>query len=206
MKKLIWGLLIFGVIAQLPTLAQSYWQVKTFAGVSDAAFLGDMLIGGSSVDVDRFQEYGVRLSWKSSGKWGIESGFTYSFASLSMRSLPIPGGNLVQIIFPARVIHEPFELVSIPVLATYEAASYLSFQTGPVLGYQLSNNGSWMEQSGIGYLVGVNFHHYFDRLGVFVQPNFKQHAAVGFNQNNTRLTELGLQFGLAYRLSSSGMK
>ncbi|UJP66840.1 hypothetical protein [Mongoliitalea daihaiensis] len=203
MKKLIWGLLIFGVIMQLPTLGQSDWQVKAFAGVSDAAFLGDVLDGGPSMNVDRFQEYGVRLSWQGNSKWGLETGITYAKATLQLGTMWIPTGNP-----PPRPVSlltitpTPFEYISVPILATYELVSFLSLQAGPLLGFQQSEYSSWMEQSGVGYLVGVNLQHYFDRLGVFLQPNFKQHAAIGFNQSNTRLTEFGLQLGVAYQLSS----
>lgn len=203
MKKLIWGLLIFGVITQLPTFGQSDWQVKAFAGVSDAAFLGNILDGSPSVSVDRLQEYGVRLSWQGKSKWGFETGLTYTMAKLQIGTMWIPSGNPPP--RPANLItysEKSFEYIGVPLLVTYELSSFFSLQAGPLLGLQQSDSSNWMEQSGIGYLVGVNLHHYFDRLGVFLQPNFKQHAALGFNQRNIRLTELGLQIGVAYKLSS----
>lgn len=207
MKKLIWGLLFFGMIARIPTLGQSDWQVKAFAGVSDANLVGPSWLGGPGLNVYRFQEYGLRLSWKSNSRWGWESGFSYAKATLQLRTMWIPTGNPPpHPESPFMVSEEPFDYISIPMLATYQLFNFLSLQAGPLVGFQLSDNSSWMEQSGIGYLVGVNLHHYFDRLGVYVQPNFKQHALIGVNQLGQRLTEFGVQVGLAYRLTTPGKK
>ncbi|MGY6521025.1 MAG: hypothetical protein ACXIUD_04810 [Mongoliitalea sp.] len=204
MKKLIWGIILFGVTLQLPALAQADWQVKAFAGVSDAAFSGNMLLGAPNLNIDRFQEYGFRVAWKSESKWGVELGFTYSRAVLNFNTMWIPIFNPPPRPASLTVISEmPFEYLYVPILATFDITSFLSLQAGPLLGFQQSEYSSWMEQSGIGYLVGVNLQHYFDRLGVFLQPNFKQHAAIGFNQSNTRLTEFGLQLGVAYKLNST---
>lgn len=205
MRKFILGFFIVGLIFHNPAKAQTEWDVKVFGGVSDAKFLGNIWLGAPSVNVDRFQEYGVRGSWKSKSKWGIETGFSYAKATLVKSTHAIPQGSPPP--RPASPFHEreePFRHISFPLLASFHASSFLSFQAGPLLGFQLADGGTWIEQSGIGYLVGVNLHHYFDRLGVFIQPNFKQHAVVGFNQTGVRLTEFGLQIGLAYRLTTRG--
>lgn len=203
MKKLIWGIVLFGVTLHLPALAQSNWQVKALTGVSDAAFVGSFLDGGPSVNVNGLREYGLRVSWQQKSRWGIESGLTYTQASLTYRPLPIPGALPQLGGLTLSVRDEPFRYLGIPLLGTYDVTSYFSLQAGPMLGVQLSETSAWMKQSGIGYLVGLNLHHAMNRWLIFLQPNFKQHAVLGASQQNVRLTEFGLQLGAAYKLSST---
>lgn len=196
MKKLIPGIFILVYLMGSSALkAQSEWQIKAFGGISDASFLGGYLIGGPGLNVDQFQEYGLRVGWKGNRKWGIESGLTYSRATLEYSFMPMPGANQMTVM----PIREPFDFISVPLLGTFELASFLSINAGPLFGIQLSESSDWFRQSGFGYLIGLNFQHYFNQFGVFVQPNFKQHAVVSFNQSGVRLTEFGLQVGVAYR-------
>ncbi|TVP50971.1 MAG: hypothetical protein EA341_06250 [Mongoliibacter sp.] len=201
MKKLIFVLLFSGCLFHDKLLAQTQWEIKAFAGASDAAFLGSYLVGGPNVNVDRFQEFGVRLSWKGDSKWGMETGLSYAKAILSLSSMWIPTGNP-----PPRpsssviVIKEPFDYISLPAIVTFEVTSFLTIQAGPLVGVQLSEYSDWLRQSGVGYLIGLNLHHYIDRWGIFLQPNFKQHSVIGIHQSSMRLTEFGLQFGVGYKL------
>ncbi|MGY6521023.1 MAG: hypothetical protein ACXIUD_04800 [Mongoliitalea sp.] len=202
MKKYIWVLVIFWVTMQLPVLGQSEWQIKVFTGLSDAVFVGSFLDGGSSLNVDALREYGLRVSWQQESRWGIESGITYTLAMLTYRPLPTPGtmpqlGGLT-----LSVRDEPFRYLSIPILATYDVTSFFSFQAGPILGMQLSESSAWMKQSGLGYLVGLNLYHTMNKWLIYLQPNFKQHAVLGASQQNVRLTEVGLQLGFGYRLTT----
>ena len=56
-------------------------------------------------------------------------------------------------------------------------------------------------QSGIGFGFGFGGKVEFDHFLIFVNPNFKKHSLISFeNSNNHRkLIEIGVQFGLSYK-------
>lgn len=205
MKKLVFGIFIL-VLMHSSLIAQTEWRLKAFVGMSDAALLEKVnFLGGASYEVSDFYDLGLRIQRKWHPKWSIETGLSYSFAQILI-SPNIPPGTT----FPINglsIIEEStdFEMLSLPVLASYQLFDFLALQAGPMLNFQLSDSpGS--RQSGLGYLIGLSLSYDFDKFGLFLQPNFKRHASiVPFEQNYRRLTEFGLQLGLAYKLSSSRM-
>ena len=201
MKPSILIFLIFLLCFSTEVLAQKEWRVKASFGASDAALLDkNNFLGGPTYEVSSFYDLGLRAQRKWHPKWGVETGLSYSFAQILISPNWPPGTSL----FPINGISlggvfADFNLLTLPVMASYQLFDFLALQTGPMLSLQLSDSPS-NRQSGLGYLIGFCLTHDFEKLGLFVQPNFKRHASVTFEQNYTRLTEFGLQFGVSYRI------
>lgn len=194
--------LIFAMMLSSDVFAQKEWRLKAFVGMSDAALLERVdFYGGASYEVKDFYELGFRIGKKWNQKWGIETGLSYSFAEVFVAPNWPPGTNPFPPTNNLTYIKEfsDFRMLSLPVLVSYQLFDFLAIQTGPMLSHQLSEIPTY-KQSGLGYLVGLRVSHDFEKIGVFLQPNFKRHAVLSFEQGNYRLTEFGLQFGVSYLL------
>lgn len=176
--------------------AQGDWRLKGFIGLSNAALLDKKgYVGGASSDVTDFYELGMRIQHKWDSKWSWEAGLSYGFGQIrtfqgTPGTNPFPGsGNFGEA--PA-----DFRLLSVPVLASYQLFDFLALQAGPMVSFQLSDFPT-TKQSGLGYLIGLSLNFEREKFGLFLQPNFKRHASVSFDQSGRRLTELGFQVGIA---------
>lgn len=198
MKKSI--LVIWFCFLGAAVFAQEEWRVKAFVGNSNAALWEKAgYVGGGEYEVSDFYEVGLRIGKKWNSKWGMESGLSYSFAQVFYWT-GAPGTNP----FPGNGVgysgeFTDFRMLSSPILISYQLFNFLAIQSGPMLSFQLSDFPR-RKQSGLGYLVGFNLSHDFNKVGLFLQPNFKRHAAIPFEQNSRRLTEFGVQFGVSYLL------
>lgn len=192
-------LLCFVLLNSQTGFAQCEWRVKAFVGMSDAALLENSVFVGEGVNkVSGFYDLGLRIGKNWNSKWGIESGLSFSLAKI-LYYTGAPGTNP----FPSNGVGymgelTDFRMLSLPILASYQLFDFLAIQSGPMLSFQLSDYPR-MKQSGLGYLVGFNLSHDFNKVGLFLQPNFKRHAAIPFEQNFRRLTEFGLQLGVGYK-------
>ncbi|MFD2037065.1 outer membrane beta-barrel protein [Belliella marina] len=150
---------------------------------------GSDYIGGPSYDVEKFREFGLLFGKELNGKWAVETGVNIAAANVIVRSGPGPEIN---------VTRYKFEMLSFPVIVKYSISSFLYVNGGPLLDIQRSEK-STINQSGIGYLIGIGAQQYFNNVGIYLNPHLKRHAAISFDSSIENLTELGVQLGVAYK-------
>lgn len=198
MNKLVVSLkllLLFFVVQT--SQAQNSFYGKVYYGTSDADLLSkeEMLGGIIGYDVVAFREFGFLLGKEFGKKWAIEAGLNSSAADFKYILKPSMHAVQESTVLPPS---ERFQMFSFPLLIRYSLFPFLYVNAGPMLDIQRSENPSY-DQSGIGYFLGIGAEHYFNKIGVFVQPHFKRHASIPFESTNFNLSEFGIQFGMGYK-------
>lgn len=189
MKNLIISLLFVLVLFVVQTSqAQDSFYGKVYFGVSDA-FMFTNLDGAANYEIENFQEFGFQVGKELNKRWAIETGLNFAAADYYFDS-NFPGENSGP--------KERFQMYSFPVLVKYSLFPFLYLSGGPMLDFQNSDKTSF-DQSGIGFQVGIGAQHYFNNVGIFVQPHFKRHSAISFDSSVQNLVELGVQFGVAHK-------
>lgn len=110
MKKLLLSAAI--ALISLSSFSQDNNEVRLYYGISDSKLLrNDDLAGAGSYDVENLSEFGLRYLRRINNNFAIETGVNYTTATLEIT--PHFMGEPVQ----GRA--ENFELISIPVYASY---------------------------------------------------------------------------------------
>ncbi|MBN7812279.1 hypothetical protein J0A68_15100 [Algoriphagus sp. H41] len=200
MKKNL--LAIFLILNSVVAFAQNGLELKGYFGFS-GTLTGPKaeLVGASSVEMERFREFGVMVSSGLGGKFRLNGGINYAYGTVEyFPNLP-PCVNCQSISYA----HNPdFRMLSIPVYAEYELTRFLYVAAGPLVDFQLSEGNNFDEQSGLGYLVGLGGKVRADKFTFSVFPHYKRHGVMPFdrpendNHHKDLLQEFGLQFGLGY--------
>ncbi|MCH7399720.1 PorT family protein [Belliella sp. DSM 107340] len=191
MSKLVTSISLFVFFfAFQNSQAQDSFYGKAYLGTSSAALITKRdFVGGPGYDVERFREFGFLIGKELNPKWALETGVNIATANVIVSSNAGPDLNFT---------NYKFQMLSFPLLMKYSISSFLYVNGGPMLDIQSSERTS-INQSGIGYLIGIGAQHYFNKIGVFVNPHLKRHAAISFDSSNNNLTELGIQLGVSYK-------
>ena len=195
-KRLLFGIwfLLFWVSA----FGQSGIQVRGTAGISGSMVARkETLVGASSVEMDRVNEFGILISKALGEKFRITSGLSY--ISGEVEFLPnCPGCFATQALYA----HNPdFKMISIPVLGEYSLSKIFYVAAGPSLDFQKSEGNNFSDQSGLGYLVGIGARVQMGGFTLSILPNYKRHGVVPFEKTDRSkfiFQELGIQFGVGY--------
>lgn len=181
------------IIAYLNSYAQQNNEFRVYYGISGGQFMrNESLIGGASFELENLNEFGISYLRKINDRLSLRTGMNYANANLIIT--PEFMGT------PVKQKKEDFELISIPVLASYTFWKFISLNGGLLLDFQSSENTTDL-QSGIGYQIGLGGKFNFHQFSIFLKPNFKKHAWVPFEKENLhqKLSEFGIQFGVGYR-------
>lgn len=195
MKNTKLFLTLFISIMTIQSYSQNSNEFRIYYGISDAELLRNQnLDGAGSSDISNFNEFGIKYLKQLFDNFQIETGINYSKYDVKITPAPTLGGPAIQ----SR--YEKSEIVSIPIYANYTFWKYLFINGGPVFDFQTSDN-STDSQSGIGYSLGIGGKYDFDKIIIFLNPNFKRHSVIPFEKENhhQKLTELGIQFGIGYK-------
>ncbi|HET8855359.1 MAG TPA: hypothetical protein VFM60_05510 [Salinimicrobium sp.] len=192
------SLLLSFFIISVTGFSQKSNEIRIYYGISDAALLrNDDLDGGGSYEVDSYNEMGIRYLKDISPNWSLETGINYGKAEVVIE-YRVPGfaGGWAKI-----VEQHKLEIISIPVLAKYNFWNYFFINGGALVDFQISENTFNPHQSGIGYTLGFGGEFNYKNLIFFLNPNFKRHAVIPFEQDDFpfKLTEFGVQAGIGYR-------
>lgn len=191
MSKLVTSISLFVFFfAFQNSQAQDSFYGKAYFGTSSAALITKRgFVGGPGYDVERFREFGFLIGKELNKKWALETGVNLAAANIFISS---------SIVTDIYVTEYKYQMLTFPLLMKYSLSSNIYINGGPMLDIQSSERTS-IDQSGIGYFIGIGAQHYFNKIGVFVNPHLKRHAAISFDSSNSNLTELGVQFGVAYK-------
>ncbi|GAA4847199.1 hypothetical protein GCM10023331_34920 [Algivirga pacifica] len=96
---------------------------------------------------------------------------------------------------------ETFQLMSIPLQVEKSFWKYFFVHGGPSIDWQMTKS-RFDQQSGIGMGIGLGASYRLNNFSFFINPRFKMNALIPFREKPYKhnLTELGLQFGLGYKL------
>lgn len=188
---------IFLILHSFFAFAQNGLELKGYFGFSGVlAGPNAQLDGAASVDVEDFREFGVMLSKGIGGKFRLNGGVSYAFATTQFHPADC-GGCYWNINYPK----VRFQMLSIPIFAEYGLTRFLYVAAGPLVDFQLSEGNNFDKQSGIGYLVGLGGKVRADKFTFSVFPNYKRHGVIPFEKAEKYrdiLQELGLQLGISY--------
>jgi hypothetical protein len=191
-------LLIFLLFNGAFVYSQGSIEIKAFYGFSGTHLRSNAeIVTGTSVEVDRFREFGMIFSKGIGQKFRLNGGLTYSYAeaNLDYNSSYCPSCLTI-------LHNSEFRMLSVPVYAEYSPTDFLFVAAGPVLDFQLSEDNNFNDQSGFGYLVGVGGRVQAQNFTISVFPNYKRHAVIPFEKSTgykNFLQEFGLQVGVGYR-------
>jgi len=177
------------IIAHFQVFAQSKSELRLYYGTSSSDFSQETVIGGGDYDNQNLNEFGLVYLTQIAKNIKIETGFNFSTSDVVIT--PAFTGE------PVQTRYEKLDLISIPLYLQYDLKKYLFINSGLLLDIQTSEN-TIDEQSGIGYGFGIGAKYHFDTFYVFINPNFKIHAVIPFQEENyqQKLTEIGIQIGL----------
>ncbi|WP_200976319.1 hypothetical protein [Echinicola sp. 20G] len=166
-----------------------------YIGTSDAKLLRTgSEDGAGSYESSNFVEFGIKYLRGVSNQLYLETGLNYSSSDVKITPVFVGENSPLS-------SYKELKLVSVPINAHYEFWKYLFVNGGPLLDFEITDNTNWIDsQSGIGYILGFGGKYRFNKLSLFVNPNFKRHAVVPFKRENNhqKLTEVGVQFGLGF--------
>lgn len=191
MKILKYFLFVLFLNFTLNTLAQNQSEIRGFYGISSYDLKSNQsLDGGASYDPETGYELGIRYILRLPNGLGLESGVGFYTGDIKITSAPMPDQTSRR---------ERLQITSIPVLLNYRFLDYFFVNGGPVLDFQNSDN-SFDSQSGMGFSLGIGINHYIRNFQMFVNPNFRQYALIPFEKenNHSKLSGLGIQFGMGY--------
>jgi hypothetical protein len=124
--------------------------------------------------------------------FSIESGIIYSDNQTQLSSTP--SGHVF-------IYNEHIKMLSLPILLRRNFLKYFYFNFGLTTDIQVGyiNDGSALNQSGIGYEMNLGGQYTFDHFTVFAAPFFQAHGLIRFNDNNTgNLLDGGIKFGAGF--------
>ncbi|WP_373497390.1 outer membrane beta-barrel protein [Aquiflexum sp.] len=191
MSKLVVSLKLFLFLFGVQTSqAQDSFYGKAYFGTSSSALISKRgLVGTPGYNVESFKELGFLFGKEVNKKWAFETGLNIATANIFISST---------IVTDIYVTEYNYQMLTFPLLMKYSLSSSIYVNGGPLLDIQRSEK-STVNQSGIGYLIGIGAEHYFNNVGIFLNPHLKRHAAISFDSSNNNLTELGIQLGVAYK-------
>lgn len=172
--------------------AQENNELRFYYGTSVSGFQNrNDVDGGANFDVKNINEVGIRYLSRIMGNFYMSTGFNY----LNTKTRITPSFTGVPLITRTEIL----KILSVPLFAHYSLNDFIFINGGLFLNFQLTEN-TVDPQSGIGYGFGIGGKYQFRNYLVFINPNFKRHAAVAFEKrdNHHKLTEVGVQLGLGY--------
>ncbi|WP_268035942.1 hypothetical protein [Algoriphagus sp. PAP.12] len=172
------------------SFAQSSLRVGTLVEFSSAMVDDGDWVGSGSSDLQKYRTLGLSFSKAWNDKWELYSGI-YSIEADHIMT-PAPGLDI-----PERT--EDFSMLSIPVLGSYSFLPFAFVTAGPVFDFSGSDN---LDQSGIGYQVGVGGKYHVDKVRFSLIPNFKRHGVILYDSPSRKrnVMEFGLRFEVSYQI------
>lgn len=192
MKTLKLTIFLFVLIIGTQIYAQKSNEIGIYYGLTDNDFLSNDLVGGNSYEIQSNFEIGFKYLSLISKNLKLETGINYTKLDVEIHPAPMYP--------PLESRFEKMEMISIPLYINYSFLKHFFINGGPMIDFNLSDT-SIDSQSGIGFGFGFGGKVEFDHFLIFVNPNFKKHSLISFeNSNNHRkLIEVGVQFGLSYK-------
>lgn len=196
MKKIIVLVCLFGV--HFGIFAQSTLEVKGYLGVSSTQLARKAdLVGAGGVEMNNLTEFGFLLSKRISEKLKFTAGVGYSFSEVKYQP---PFCSSCGEEFNSGQISD-FKMLSFPIYAEYTLGKYFYAAAGPIIDLELSNQETYSDQSGIGYLVGLGARWQAEKFTFSIFPNYKRHGMIPFDNSSEFkhvLQEIGVQAGVRY--------
>lgn len=93
------------------------------------------------------------------------------------------------------------KIISIPIIAKFTFFKYLYGDAGLSIDKEINYSGNYLQldQSGIGFEIGVGGQYTFSHVTLFVNPYIKDYGLAHFNsKEGFNLLENGFKFGLGY--------
>ena len=195
--KTISLLILLLTVASFQCYSQKNNQFRLYFGFVDSQLLRNIdLEGDASYENKNSYELGFKYLRKLSGKLSLETGINVFKSDIKIT--PIFTGTPVN----SKIVK--LKLVSIPIYANYSFGKYFYINGGPILDFDIGYGGtSYDPQTGIGYGLGIGVKYNFDKLFIYINPNFKRHSSIfSFQQDNyhQRLTQFGIQIGVGFDL------
>jgi hypothetical protein len=137
--------------------------------------------------------FGISYVRTLTHEFSLESGIIYSDNQTQLSS--IQAGREF-------IYNEHIKMLSVPLLLRRNFLKYFYFNFGLNIDAQTNytNDGSALNQSGIGYEMNLGGQYNFNHFTVFVAPFFQAHGLIRFNDNQTgNLLDTGIKFGAGFK-------
>lgn len=197
MKKSI--LLVCLLLCGTIVFAQGSLEVKGYFGGSGTLVGPNAdVVGGSSVELEGFKEFGLIFSKGIGGKFRLNGGLAFAYSQVNFTPNIPPCFNCLSVSYS---YNPDFRMISVPAFAEYQLTKFLFVAAGPLIDFQLSKGNRFDQQSGIGYLLGLGGKVRSEKFTFSLFPNYKRHAVIPFEKPigyKDFLQEFGLQLGVGY--------
>jgi hypothetical protein len=137
--------------------------------------------------------FGVSYIRSLTGSFSIESGMIFSDNKTQLTSILAGRGGFIY--------NEHIKMLSLPILLRRNFLKYFYFNFGLNVDMETNypNDGSALNQSGMGYEMGLGGQYNFNHFSVFAAPFFQAHGLIRFNDNAIgNLLDAGVKFGAGY--------
>lgn len=137
--------------------------------------------------------FGLSYVRSLTGSFSIESGIIFSDNKTQLTSIQAGRGDFIY--------NEHIKMLSVPILLRRNFLKYFYFNFGLNIDMETNypDDGSALNQSGIGYEMGLGGQYNFNHISVFAAPFFQAHGLIRFNDNQTgNLLDAGIKFGAGF--------
>lgn len=188
------------------TLAITYAQdqekeaSKSSIGIS-STFLGKANIvyyrqvdGGAGYTGDQYYTFSLNYLYTINRTFQIETGITYATYHFVVTPNYGPPDEMI----PYSTNYYQF---SVPITIRINFERFFFVNGGFSFDYKVKNQTTYIDQSGIGAILGLGFNYPFKSgLGLFANPYFEIHRLIDFQEGNNagKLTEAGIRIGATY--------
>lgn len=182
------------VLMSLQIYSQNSNEFGLYYGLYDSEFfMANEVYGAGSHEILKHTGFGFKYLKHITDKLKLETGINYT--KLDVEIYPAPTG------LPVITRFDKMELISIPFYVNYTFLQYLFINGGPFIDFNLAET-SLDKQSGIGYGLGIGGKYEFSHFLISINPSFKKHSVIPFakNRHHRRLIEIGIQFGISYKI------
>ncbi len=156
--------------------------------------IDDELIGSASYDVQKPFQMGIKYSREFPYHFSIETGLEYFQTDIKIAPVYFGIGT-------PKPYSKNLQLVSIPIYLNYTFFKYFFINGRLLLDWQLKNNDSFDNQTGIGYGFGIGLKYDFENFSVSLSQNLREHAFIPFKKekHQQRLVVDEVKISVGYR-------
>jgi hypothetical protein len=137
--------------------------------------------------------FGLSYVRNLSTNFSLESGIIFSDNKTQLTSIQGSRGEFIY--------NEHIKMLSVPILLRHNFLKYFYFSFGLTVDMETNypNDGSALNQSGLGYEMGLGGEYNFGHLSLFAAPLFQAHGLIRFNNNAIgNLLDGGIKFGTGF--------